>query len=159
MLHTSGDLNTTFHTKYGDWNITCHADIWWSKYISYKCRIKNTKSHTHGDLNTTFHTRGRIPWPWQKPFLHFSVLYNSWLWWWLFPHLQGFGGKVQQFIPCLHYLIFLKWRSACEYRIDFSGQDQSTVAQKAEMTVAECSLMSCMWTHFPDRFPYYAWTA
>ena len=33
------------------------------------------------------------------------------------------------------------------------GQDQSTVAQRAETTVAECFLMSCMWTHFPWYVP------
>ena len=40
----------------------------------------------------------------------------------------------------------------------FYGQNQATVSQWAEMTVAECSLMSCMWTCWPDRFPHYAWT-
>ena len=39
------------------------------------------------------------------------------------------------------------------------GQDQSTVAQQAKMTVAKCSLISCVWAHIPVRFPYYAWTA
>ena len=45
----------------------------------------------------------------------------------------------------------------------FLSQDQSTVAQQAEMTVAKCSLMSCLWAHFPKReswqFPSFAWTA
>ena len=27
------------------------------------------------------------------------------------------------------------------------------------MTVSECSLMSCLWAHFPPRFPHYTWTA
>ena len=27
------------------------------------------------------------------------------------------------------------------------------------MTVAECSLMSCVWACFPDRSPHYTWTA
>ena len=28
------------------------------------------------------------------------------------------------------------------------GQDQTTVAEQAEMTVAECSLTSCLWACF-----------
>ena len=37
------------------------------------------------------------------------------------------------------------------------GQNQSTVAQWADTTV-ECSWMSYVWAHFPDRFPHCAWT-
>ena len=39
---------------------------------------------------------------------------------------------------------FLKWRLAHAYLFQFFGQDQSTVAQRAQMTVAECSLTSRM---------------
>ena len=39
------------------------------------------------------------------------------------------------------------------------GQDQSTAAQRAETTVAECFSTSCIWAHFSDKFPHYAWTA
>ena len=76
--------------------------------------------------------------------------------WWLFPHLQGFRWKA---IHSLMRFFFLKWRSAHVHGFHFLGQDQSTVAQWAKMTVAECSLMSCMWARFPDRLPHYAWTA
>ena len=31
------------------------------------------------------------------------VCTHGW-WWWLFPHMQGFGENVWQFIPCLHLL-------------------------------------------------------
>ena len=39
------------------------------------------------------------------------------------------------------------------------SQDQSTVARQAQTTVTECSLTSCLWARFPDRFPRYAWIA
>ena len=39
---------------------------------------------------------------------------------------------------------WIKWRSARAHQCYFLGQDQSTVAQQAKMTVAEHSLMSCM---------------
>ena len=32
------------------------------------------------------------------------------------------------------------------------------MAERAETTVAECSLTICV-SSFPDRFPHYAWTA
>ena len=37
------------------------------------------------------------------------------------------------------FFFFLKWRSACDHQIHFSGQDQSSVAQGPETTVAECN--------------------
>ena len=40
------------------------------------------------------------------------------------------------------------------------AKDLSTVAQQAEMTVDEHDpppLPNCMWAHFPDGFPRYAW--
>ena len=36
----------------------------------------------------------------------------------------------------------------------FLVQNQSTVVQQTEMTVAKCFLISCMWAHFPHRFPH-----
>ena len=56
-------------------------------------------------------------------------------------------------------LFVLKWRSARDHQSRFLGQDQSIVVQRAEMTVAECPLTSCMCARFPDMFPHYAWTA
>ena len=55
-------------------------------------------------------------------------------WWWLFSCLLWFLGKVWQFILHLHFFffLFLKLRSA--YQFHFLGQDQSTVAQRAEAT-------------------------
>ena len=40
----------------------------------------------------------------------------------------------------------------------FCGQDQPTMAMRAETTLDKCSLISCMWVHFPDRSPHYACT-
>ena len=39
------------------------------------------------------------------------------------------------------------------------GQDQSTVAHQAQMTVEEHSRMRCVQAHFSDPFPHYAQTA
>ena len=70
--------------------------------------------------------------------------------WWLFPRLQGFGENVRPFIPRLHFFssFFLRWRLVHAYQFHSLCQDKSTVAQRAEMTVAECSLTSCMLAHF-----------
>ena len=68
-------------------------------------------------------------------------------WWWLFPHLQEFLENVRSFIPCLHFF-FLKWRLAHMHYFHSLCEDQSTVAQWVEMTVAECSMTSCMWACF-----------
>ena len=54
---------------------------------------------------------------------------------------------------------FLKISLHILIQLFISCQNQSTVAQSAEMTVATCSLMSCIWARFPDRFPHYTWTA
>ena len=54
---------------------------------------------------------------------------------------------------------FLKSRSVRAHQSDFSGQDQSTVAEQAETTVAECFLMSCVRAPYPDMFPHCACTA
>ena len=37
----------------------------------------------------------------------------------------------------------VKWRSACRHQFYFLGQDQSTVAQRAETTVVEYFLAGC----------------
>ena len=51
-------------------------------------------------------------------------------------------------IPCLRFFFFLKWRSARAHQLNSLGQDQSTGAQQAEMTVTQCSRMSCVWARF-----------
>ena len=59
---------------------------------------------------------------------------------------RDLGGRFDDsFSTCT---FFLKWRSAGTHQFHFSGQDQSTVAQWAETTVADCSLTSCMWACF-----------
>ena len=79
----------------------------------------------------------------------------------VFPCLQRVWGKVRPFIPRLRFFFFyyLKWKSSRECKFHFLGQYQSTAAQRAETTVAECSFTSCVWARFPDRVPNYAWTA
>ena len=69
--------------------------------------------------------------------------------WWLFPRVRVFFENVWQFIPRLRFFpSFLKWRLAYGYYFHSLGQDQSTVAQRAETTVTECSLTSCEWARF-----------
>ena len=74
----------------------------------------------------------------------------TWCWRWLFPRLRGFGRNVPPFISRLRiylfilFFIFLKWRLARAHQFHSFCQDQSTVAQRAETTVAECSLTSCV---------------
>ena len=82
--------------------------------------------------------------------------------WWLFPclaRMQEFRENVRSFNPCLHFFFFF-------FEVEISScpliplslcQDQSTMAQQAEMTVAKCSLTSCM-SSSPDRIQHHAWT-
>ena len=72
----------------------------------------------------------------------------TWWWWWLFPRLREFGENVWPFIlrlcsthPPPKCKLAQMFHSLC--------QDESTVAQRAETTVAECSLTSCVWARFP----------
>ena len=80
----------------------------------------------------------------------------------LSPVRKDLGGNFDKWFPiCVRFFFFFnsKWRSALVYQIHFLNQNQSTMALWAEMTVDEHFRMSCMWAHFPDRFPHYAWTA
>ena len=61
--------------------------------------------------------------------------------------MQGFGKNAQPFIPSLRFLFF-KRRLACTHSFDSLCQDQCTVAQRAEMTVAKCSPTSCVYAPF-----------
>ena len=57
---------------------------------------------------------------------------------------NDFGGRFDDSFPDCAFCFF-KWRSACTHPFHILGKDQPTVAQRAEMTVAGCSLtqMSC----------------
>ena len=86
------------------------------------------------------------------------------MWWWrrLFPRMRGLLGEIWRIIPRLRFhlfIIFFKWRSARAHQFHPLSQDQSTAAQKADTTVADRPLTSCVWVRFPVRFPHYAWTA
>ena len=56
-------------------------------------------------------------------------------------------GNVRHFIPRLRFFFF-KWNLTGAHLFHSLGQDQSPVAQRAETTVTECSLTSCVWTRF-----------
>ena len=73
------------------------------------------------------------------------------------PASKGFRRRFAD--NCLPELLFLQWRSACTLQFQYLGQDRSTVAQRAETTMDERSLASCLRARFPDRFPHYTWTA
>ena len=68
-----------------------------------------------------------------------------------FPLCQGFGENVRPFIPCLHFFSFFEVEISSYTVIPSLCQDQSTVAQQAEMIVAKCSLTSCVRTHFKKQ--------
>ena len=50
--------------------------------------------------------------------------------------------------PAFLFFIFLKSRLARAHYFHSFGKDRSTVAQRAETTETECSLMSCVWARF-----------
>ena len=54
--------------------------------------------------------------------------------------------------PPALFLFFFFSRSGVSSRspVPLLGQDESTVAKRAETTVAECSLAGCAWARFPD---------
>ena len=83
-------------------------------------------------------------------------------WWWYFSSPAQTGGRFDDSFPAcasFFFLFFQKLRSTCIHQFHFFDQDQSTVAQWAKMTVAKCSLTSCMYVCFPGRFLHYGWTA
>ena len=77
----------------------------------------------------------------------FSIL-SKW-WWWLFPRVRGFWEYVWLFISrlCFFFLLF-KWGLARTHQFHFLSQNESTVAQRAETTVTECSPTSSVWARF-----------
>ena len=71
---------------------------------------------------------------------------------WLYPRLRGYLEDVRPFI---HRLLFFVFFLCVVFQVEISSrtlippfsQDQTAVAQRAEMTVAECSLARCVWAH------------
>ena len=61
-----------------------------------------------------------------------------------FKDLGRGGGEIPRFIPRHSFFFFFKWRVSSRTPIPLSGQVHSTVAQRAETTVAECFLRSCV---------------
>ena len=67
--------------------------------------------------------------------------------WWLFPHLRGFLENGQPFIPHLRfYLLFFLSRDKF---VNINSTLYARMAERAETTVAECSLTNCVWARFP----------
>ena len=61
---------------------------------------------------------------------------------------EDFGRMIDHSFPVCAFFFFLKWRLARVHYFRSLGQDQSTVAQRAETTVTECSLTSRVWARF-----------
>ena len=83
-----------------------------------------------------------------------SVCPDSWWWRLFFSLARTFGGRFDKsFSACAFLFVYLfSFLSGDPFTYTnstFSGQDQSTVAQRADTTVAECSLTSC-----PDNNHY-----
>ena len=58
------------------------------------------------------------------------------------------------------YHSFFKCRPAhAHYFLSSTSNDQSTLTQRAESTMDEHSLVSCVCARFPNAVPHYAWTA
>ena len=57
---------------------------------------------------------------------------------------KDFWETVRKFIPRLRFCFFFKAEIRSRILIPLLGQDQFTVARRAETTVAECSLTSCV---------------
>ena len=68
----------------------------------------------------------------------------------LFSRFRGFEENVRPFISRLSFFFFFFGVEISSRSNIFHSlcQDQSTVAQRAETTVAECSLTSCVWARF-----------
>ena len=65
---------------------------------------------------------------------------------------ENFGRMFDHSFPVsafwFFFVLFLKWRLAHAHLFHSLCQNQSTVAQRAETAVAECSLASCVWARF-----------
>ena len=58
------------------------------------------------------------------------------------------GRMLDHSFPRLCFFFFFKWRLDRAHYVNSLGQDQPTVAQRAETTVVECPLTSCMSARF-----------
>ena len=67
--------------------------------------------------------------------------------WWLFSSLARILGKYST-IHSPPALFFLSQKLARAHLFHSLCEDQSTVAQRVETTVAECSLTCCVWVRF-----------
>ena len=77
------------------------------------------------------------------------ILYSSYFnvkWLWLLSPCNrrlGGGSTIRDSFPACAFFL-LKWRLTRAHLLHSSGQDQSTVVQREETIVAECSLTSCV---------------
>ena len=74
--------------------------------------------------------------------------YSHWMTWWLFAHCEDFEGKVQHFTPHLRFL--KKIGDQLVHTSSILCQDGSTVAQQAETSVVEGTLM---WEYLAAEWP------
>ena len=69
----------------------------------------------------------------------------------------GAGESFVESIPSC--AVYFMWRSARAHHFHSSGQDQYTVVQRSETTVAQRSVTSWVWARFSDKLLHYAWRA
>ena len=70
------------------------------------------------------------------------------VWCWLFLRVRGFWGECSTIYSPPALFFFFLWRLARANLFHSIGQDQSTVAQRAETIVTEFSLTSCVGARF-----------
>ena len=139
---------------------------WWKarpKFIlifHLSCLIKASTSSSLKDTffslkNLSLHIFMEMK-PWPRTTHHFQLLLNTFSGGGsgggFFLMCEDFGRMFNNSFPArtffLFFFFFLKWRLACAHLFHSLGQDQSTVAQRAETTVTEHSLISCVWACF-----------
>ena len=74
-----------------------------------------------------------------------------------FFYMQQLGGRFDPSRPTSTF--FFSRDQFMHTNFHSWGQDQSTMAQQAGMSVEKHSPMSYTWASFPERFPLCAWTA
>lgn len=92
----------------------------------------------------------------------FNLILLTSLWPWQNAQCKDFGkGLDEPFPACIFFFFFFVfWVEISSWApVPLWGQDLSTAAQQAELTVDEHCLTSCVCTCFTNRFQHYAWTA
>ena len=89
-----------------------------------------------------------------------SFQHNSWRWW-LFPCMQvlggGGGGLTNHSLTTLFLFCFCEDQLMHTKPTLYARISPQRLGEMRRLN--KCSLTSCAWAHFADRFPHYAFTA